>query len=235
MIRFKQKLLNTLDILKNIPEIIIIGSEIPNIIYLSENIDELNLFVSQDIDIGIPVELADKIIERLTNLLEFYFKSNDEPSVLIPKSVEYLEINFLGIDKKLKNLDDVYIFENKNLSFMVFGNLSLIERQEILLAGTKFFIAEPVSLIFEKLLSERNYIKLERDLYVAALLLNNINFTEQRNRIITIFNKFDNERKLLILDNLIFLQSIICKNAKNSINNNKVKELIRVLKYECGI
>lgn len=235
MTEFKKKLLNTLSILKKIPEIIIIGSEVPNILSLSNDIDDSNLFVSQDIDIGIPVKLADNVKFYLTYLEQYYTKSIFEPSVFLPNTEEYLEINFLGIDKRLYNFDEVYIYDNDNLSFMVFGNLSLIESQRIIVDGNELNIAEPISLIFEKLLSERNYIKIERDLYVVALLLKNVSIDYLKNRISEISKKLDKERKLLILDNLILMDSILLKLEKTELIQIKVKEFLRFIKNEFGI
>jgi len=113
--------------------------------------------------------------------------------------------------------------------------LSLIESQRIIVDGNELNIAEPISLIFEKLLSERNYIKIERDLYVVALLLKNVSIDYLKNRISEISKKLDKERKLLILDNLILMDSILLKLEKTELIQIKVKEFLRFIKNEFGI
>lgn len=235
-ISFKKQLLNTLKLLSKIPHIVVIGSEVPNLFYLSKKIDE-QLFVSQDVDIGIPLRYVDEIKPYISLLKKYYIQSTDEPSVLIPKSDNYLEINFLGIDYDLSDLDEVYIYETDDLSFVVFGNMSLLEIQKLSVENgingkIDLLVADPVSLIMEKLLSERNYIKLERDLIVVSLLINIIDFEKNIYRLKKIFNNFDKERKLLILDNITFLDTLLAKSdyPDTFLFNNK--KLLRVLKNE---
>ena len=55
------------------------------------------LVVSQDLDIGVPIERHAAVKSRLADLHDFQ-PSADEPSVWLPRSGDLLEINFVGID-----------------------------------------------------------------------------------------------------------------------------------------
>lgn len=233
-IAFKNKLLKTIALVSKIPNAIIIGSEVPNLFYLSRNI-QIDLFVSQDIDIGIPVHLLENIEPHISALEQFYKRSESEPSVLIPYTDENLEINFFGIDYDLSSLDEAYIYRSDSMSFMVFGNLSLIEPEKIKIGDMELNIAGPVSLIIEKLLSERNYIKIERDLIIAALLLDLIDIKRESPFIISKFNILDKERKLMIIDNLVFLVSLLTKTDYPHRFIQNTKDILLILSNELNI
>ncbi|MEW5692344.1 MAG: hypothetical protein AB1765_03500 [Candidatus Hydrogenedentota bacterium] len=226
-ISFRTKLLNTLKILKDIlPHTIIIGSEVPNLIRINKKVD---LFVSEDIDVGIPV-LKFKIIKSgIKRLLKKYYVSRDEPSILCPKTNELLEINFLGIDKNLDDLDDVYIFRDGLVSFIVFGTLSLIKGKKVSINGMKVILAEPASLLVEKLLTERSHIKGERDIIVAGLLLEVIDIKKEMKHILAMINALNKDKRYLIQDNLSTL-ILITESRKYDFNTKKMKRLLAGLK-----
>lgn len=77
------------------PGVLVVGSEVPNLL---EPNAAATLVVSQDLDIGIPVDRHAAVKLRLTELREFQ-QSLDEPSVWTPRSPELLEVNFVGIDR----------------------------------------------------------------------------------------------------------------------------------------
>ena len=97
------------------------GSEVPNLL---EPNAAATLVVSQNLDIGIPVDRHGAVKQRLTELREFQ-QSLDEPSVWTPRSPDLLEVNFVGIDPR-QDPAEAYVMADDRLPLLVFGALSLV-------------------------------------------------------------------------------------------------------------
>ena len=81
---FRERLFATIGAAKAVletPGVLVVGSEVPN---LMEPAAAATLVVSQDLDIGVPVEHHARIKQRLTHLLGHFSPSADEPSVWTP-------------------------------------------------------------------------------------------------------------------------------------------------------
>ena len=76
------------------PGVLIVGSEVPNFL---EPRSASTLIVSQDLDIGVPIDRHAAVKSRLGGLHDFR-PSAEEPSVWLPRGGGLLEINFVGID-----------------------------------------------------------------------------------------------------------------------------------------
>src|SRR5512136_3170531 len=76
------------------PGVLVVGSEVPNLL---EPGAAATLVVSQDLDIGVPVDHHAALKVHLAELRAFE-PSADEPSVWTPRSPELLELNFVGMD-----------------------------------------------------------------------------------------------------------------------------------------
>lgn len=148
--------------------VLIVGSEVPNLL---EADAASTLVISQDLDIGVPVDRHAAVKERLPELLGQFAPSADEPSVWVPRSSNLLELNFVGIDPT-QDPADAYILDDDRLPLLVFGALSLIAAGEAVdIDGTTVRMPRPAGLLLEKLVTDRTGEKGDRDLLVALGLL----------------------------------------------------------------
>jgi hypothetical protein len=149
------------------PGVLVVGSEVPNLL---EPDAASTLVVSQDLDIGVPVERHGAVKRRLGDLHDFR-PSADEPSVWVPRSADLLEVNFVGIDPA-QDPAEAYVLADDQLPLLVFGPLGLVTAGvELELAGTRLRLPRPAGLLLEKLVTDRTGEKGERDLLVALGLL----------------------------------------------------------------
>jgi hypothetical protein len=149
------------------PGVLVVGSEVPNLL---ERDAAATLVVSQDLDIGVPVDRHAALKLRLGDLHAFE-PSADELSVWTPRAPELLELNFVGIDPS-QDPAEAYVLEDDRLPLLVFGALSLVSRgAEIEIGGTRLALPRPAGLLLEKLVTDRTGEKGERDLLVALGVL----------------------------------------------------------------
>jgi hypothetical protein len=149
------------------PGVLVVGSEVPNLL---ERDAAATLVVSQDLDIGVPVDRHAALKERLGGL-DGFRPSAEEPSVWTPRAPELLELNFVGMDPS-QDPAEAYVLEDDLLPLLVFGALSLVSRgAEIEIAGTRLALPRPAGLLLEKLVTDRTGEKGERDLLVALGVL----------------------------------------------------------------
>lgn len=167
---FRDRLFATIEAARpvlEVPDVLIVGSQVPNLL---EPEAASTLVVSQDLDVGVPIEAHAAVKGRLDSLRDFT-PSPDEPSVWIPGRPDLLELNFLGIDAAQEPLE-AYVLEDDRLPLLVFGALGLVSRgQEIVIAGTRLTLPRPAGLLLEKLVTDRTGEKGERDLLVAVGIL----------------------------------------------------------------
>jgi hypothetical protein len=166
---FRDRLVATIRAARPVLEagVLVIGSEVPNLL---EPGAAATLIVSQDLDIGVPVDRHAAVKARLGGLREFQ-PSADEPSVWTPRSPELLELNFVGMDPA-QDPAEAYVLEDDRLPLLVFGALSLVSPgAEIEIEGTRVPLPRPAGLLLEKLITDRTGEKGERDLLVALGLL----------------------------------------------------------------
>jgi hypothetical protein len=150
------------------PGVLVVGSEVPNLL---EPGAAATLIVSQDLDIGVPVDCHAAVKQRLPELLLHFLPSEDEPSVWTPRARDLLEVNFVGIDYR-QDPTDAYMLEDDQLPLLVFGALSLVEPgAEIDIEGTRIRVPRTAGLLLEKLVTDRTGVKGERDLLVALGLI----------------------------------------------------------------
>ncbi len=168
---FRDRLLATIRAARSVledPGILVIGSEVPNLL---EPGAAATLVVSQDLDVGVPVDRHPAVKRRLPDFLLDFLPSPDEPSVWTPRSPDLLELNFVGMDSA-QDPADAYVLEDDQLPLLVFGALSLVVAgAEIQLAGTRIRLPRPAGLLLEKLVTDRTGEKGDRDLLVALGLL----------------------------------------------------------------
>ena len=167
---FRDRLLATIRAAAPVLEIdgvLVVGSEVPNLL---EKDAAATLVVSQDLDVGVPVDRRATVKARLDELREFE-PSPEEPSVWLPRSKELLELNFVGIDPA-QDPAEAYVLEDDRLPLLVFGALSLVSPGEVkLLESVRVCLPRPSGLLLEKLVTDRTGEKGERDLLVALALL----------------------------------------------------------------
>jgi hypothetical protein len=168
---FRDRLIATIQAARPVledPGVLVVGSEVPNLL---EPGAAATLVVSQDLDIGVPVDCHAAVKRRLPELLLHFLPSPDEPSVWTPRSSGLLEVNFVGIDPK-QDPAEAYVLEDDQLPLLVFGALSLVAPgAEIDIAGTRIRVPRPAGLLLEKLVTDRTGEKGDRDLLVALGLL----------------------------------------------------------------
>ena len=168
---FRSRLLATLRRLAPLlqePGVLVVGSEVPNLL---EPGAASTLVVSQDVDIGVPVEHHAAVKELLAGL-EGLRPSREEPSVWVPDSPELLEVNFVGIDRATRGPDDTYVLEDPELPLIVFGLLSLLRPgPRVQAEDLEVPLPRTAGLLLEKLATERSGEKGDRDLLVALGLL----------------------------------------------------------------
>ena len=118
---------------------LVVGSEVPNLL---EKGAAATLVVSQDLDVGVPVQHHAALRDRLDELHEFE-PSLDEPSVWTPRAPALLELNFVGIDPA-QDPAEAYVFEDDRLPLLVFGALSLVSRgAELEVGGLAWLCRDP--------------------------------------------------------------------------------------------
>jgi len=168
---FRDRLLATIRAARPVleePEVLVVGSEVPNLL---EPGAASTLVVSQDLDIGVPVNRHALVKARLVELMPSLTPSPEEPSVWMPRAPGLLEVNFVGIDRSRDPLE-AYVLEDDTLPLLVFGALSLVTAgAEIELAETRVRLPRPAGLLLEKLVTDRTGDKGDRDLLVALGLL----------------------------------------------------------------
>lgn len=167
---FRDRLLATIRAARPVLEdtgVLVVGSEVPNLL---EPGAAATLVVSQDLDVGVPVDRHVAVKERLPELRDFR-RSPDEPSVWTPRSPDLLEVNFIGIDPALDPAE-AYALDDDELPLLVFGALSLVSPgAEMVLAGTRVRLPRLAGLLLEKLVTDRTAEKGDRDLLVALGLV----------------------------------------------------------------
>ncbi len=168
---FRDRLIGTLQVLRPVleePGVLIVGSEVPNLL---EPDAASTLVVSQDVDIGVPVERVAAVKARLRAITGLA-PSAEEPSVYVPASPDLIEVNFLGLDSRIREPGETYVFEDAELPLMVFGPLGLLRPGRIVnVAGLRVPLPRTADLMVEKLLTDRTGEKGARDLLVVAGLL----------------------------------------------------------------
>lgn len=200
---FRDRLLKTLGALQPILResgVLVAGSEVPNL--LEGNTQ--TLVVSEDVDIAIPVE-HHAALKRATRTLTEFEPAAEEPSVWLPRDSELLEVNFIGLDRSLRSLDENYVFEDAELPLLVFGQLSLLQPAPPLdFAGVLVPLPRKAGLALEKLLTERSGRKGDRDLLVVAGLLQLSSFTDL-DEFVDQFRRLSEEQRYNVTSNLTVL------------------------------
>ena len=170
-VEFRRQLLRTLETVQPVLDeagVLVVGSEVPNLI---EPNAASTLVVSQDVDLGIPVQCHAAVKKRLKEVRHLH-PSVEEPSVWIPDTEDLIEVNFVGMDPALQDPTEVLILEDSELPMIVFGALSLLQPgPPVHVEGLKIPVPRPAGLLVEKLLTDRSAEKGARDLLVALALL----------------------------------------------------------------
>jgi hypothetical protein len=150
------------------PGVLVAGSEVPNLL---EPAAASTLVVSQDVDIAVPVSRHAAVKARLSEV-KGLARSEEEPSVWLPRSPELLEVNFIGMDAE-RGLDgQTYVLDDIELPLLVFANLSLLQPgASPVVEGLAVPLPRPAGLILEKLMTDRSGEKGDRDLLVALALI----------------------------------------------------------------
>ncbi|MEW6442387.1 MAG: hypothetical protein AB1640_15730 [bacterium] len=168
---FRERLVGTLRLLRplfDIPGVLVVGSEVPNLL---EPGAAATLIVSQDVDIGVPLDVHGRLKDALAGI-QGLRPSREEPSVWLPEDKELLEVNFLGIDLSIQNVDESRLVDDPELPLMVFGPLSLLRPGgRVDVGGVSAPVPALPGLLLEKLVTERSGAKGDRDLLVALGLL----------------------------------------------------------------
>lgn len=168
---FRDRLVGTLRSVRSlfeIPGVLVVGSEVPNLL---EPGAASTLVVSQDVDIGIPLDVHGRVKHVLASIRRFR-PSPEEPSVWLPEAPGLLEVNFLGIDPSILDASESRVFEDPELPLMVFGPLSLLRPGgHVVVEGMGIPVPALPGLLLEKLVTERSGIKGDRDRLVALGLL----------------------------------------------------------------
>ena len=164
---FRDRLVGTLRAVAPLFEIagvLVVGSEVPNLI---EPGAASTLVVSQDVDIGVPLDVHGRVKTVLAGISGLR-PSREEPSVWLPESPGLLEVNFLGMDASIREAADSRVFDDPELPLMVFGPLSLLRPGgHVRVEGMAVPIPALSGFLMEKLVTERSGIKGDRDLLVA--------------------------------------------------------------------
>lgn len=167
MVTFRSRLLATIEAsrpLLDLPGAMIVGSQVPNLL---EPGAASTLVVSLDLDIAVSVSDLAEVVRLLAGLDSFR-PSPEEPSVLVPRQPELLEINLLGSDPMLLDPLDAYQASHEALPLLVFGGLALLApAEQVMVDGRTVPVARSAGLLIEKLLTDRSGEKGERDLMVA--------------------------------------------------------------------
>jgi hypothetical protein len=167
---FRERLMNTLRATAPVLSedgVMVAGSEVPNII----SVDRTILVVSQDVDIAVPVSRHARVKHRIREITGFT-RSTEEPTVLVPNSDDYIEVNFIGIGDDRTDDAATYVFEDDEFPLLVFANLShLRPGPPVDIGGFEVPVPRTSGLLIEKLLTDRSGEKGDRDLLVALALL----------------------------------------------------------------
>lgn len=108
-VTFRERLIATIRAARPVlesPGVLVIGSEVPNLLQKGA---AATLVVSQDLDVGVPVDRHAALKQRLGDL-DGFEPSVDEPSVWIPRSPDLLELNFVGMDPS-QDPAEAYVLE----------------------------------------------------------------------------------------------------------------------------
>jgi hypothetical protein len=169
-VAFRDRLFATLRAMQSVlgePGVLIVGSEVPNLL---EPGAASTLVVSQDVDLGVPVA-CHAAVKRRVGALAGFQPSVEEPSVLVPRSGDLLEVNFVGMDPA-GDPTETYLLDDPQLPLMVFGPLSLVKAGAVLeVEGVRLPLPRAAGLILEKLVTDRTGEKGDRDLLVVLGLL----------------------------------------------------------------
>jgi len=168
---FRDRLLSTLRAVRsvlNVPGVMVIGSQVPNL--LQPDAASV-LVVSQDVDIGVPIQRLGDVKKALREVNDLW-PSEAEPSVWVPFVPSLIEVNFVGMDPDIDDPTDAFVLEDPELPLLVFGALSLLQPGDATtIDDLRIPIPRPAGLLLEKLLTERSGEKGARDLLVVAGLL----------------------------------------------------------------
>jgi hypothetical protein len=146
----------------------VVGSEVPNLL---EPDARSTLVVSQDVDIAVPVDRHAAVKERLREVVGLA-RSEEEPSVWLPKGTDLIEVNFIGWDARGARAGETYVFEDAELPLLVFGHLTLLRPgRTLVIDSVPILLPRPSGLMLEKLLTDRSGEKGDRDILVALALL----------------------------------------------------------------
>lgn len=171
VVEFRRRLLRTLETIQPVLDesgVLVVGSEVPNLL---EPNSAATLVVSQDVDVGVPVQRHASVKERLRSVRRLH-PSVEEPSVWVPDATDLIEVNFVGMDPTLEDASEAYILEDSELPIIVFGALSLVRPgPPVHVEGLTIPVPRVAGLLVEKLLTDRSAEKGERDLLVALALL----------------------------------------------------------------
>lgn len=170
-VSFRERLLATLRALQPVleePGVLVVGSEVPNLLVPDA---AATLVVSQDVDLGVPVDRVQSVKKHLGGIRGLV-PSAEEPSVFVPTLPALIEANFLGLDPRIRDASETYVLEDPELPLMVFGPLGLLRAGPVAdIEGLRVPLPRTGDLIIEKLLTDRPGEKGARDLLVVAGLL----------------------------------------------------------------
>lgn len=168
---FRSRLVATLRAVKPVleePGVLVLGSEVPNLL---QDGAASTLVVSQDVDLGIRVEVHSAVKRRLAEIRGLS-RSAEEPSVWLPQDAGLIEVNFIGMDPRALDTSQTYLLDDSELPLMVFGPLSLVSPGKPLSLGELVVpLPKIAGLAIEKLVTDRSGEKGARDLLVVAGLL----------------------------------------------------------------
>jgi hypothetical protein len=202
-VTFRDRLVATIRAARPVLEaegVLVVGSEVPNLL---EPDAAATLVVSQDLDIGVPINRHATVKQQLGKLREFA-PSVEEPSVWSPHSPELLELNFVGMDPA-QDPAEAYMLQDDTLPLLVFGALSLVSPgTEIEVAGTRVSLPRPAGLVLEKLVTDRTGEKGDRDLLVALGMLA-VASPEDLEEIVKEYRKLRPELRHMVRSNLTIL------------------------------
>jgi hypothetical protein len=148
--------------------VLIVGSEVPNLLQPGA---ASTLVVSEDVDVGIPVDRVEAARAALA-FVRGLCPSSEEPSVWVPLDASMIEANFLGIDPNIREPGETYVRHDPEFPLLVFGTMGLIRHgADIVIDDIRIPLPSVSSLLLEKLLTDRTADKGVRDLLVVAGLL----------------------------------------------------------------
>jgi hypothetical protein len=170
-VQFRERLLGTLRRFQPVldqPGVLVAGSEVPNLL---QSDAASTLVVSDDVDIAVPVTAHAEVKQRLRSVLGFR-PAPEEPSVWVPDDPCLIEVNFIGLDRRLKSAGESYVLDDPDLPLLVFGHLSLLRPDApVVVERVRIPLPRKAGLMAEKLLTDRSGGKGDRDLLVVAGLL----------------------------------------------------------------